>query len=194
MYYHNYNDENIFPYCAYELFNSQMLYRKSQNESVSVRYQLRENVSTSKLLVPLVTVITAFVLISSLPHIMLPSRQTDNYWVFVDQLIIYCFYAEMQDPKETEATAVLTKRNRRQFYGGHGFGSLSVGPFFQYAWGNTHNGWYGPGLYGYGWNSFRPPFVIRRRFWRRRWQNLDGLHESFGGHEFSDNFGHAFLP
>ncbi|KAM3727202.1 Vacuolar amino acid transporter [Dirofilaria immitis] len=88
----------------------------------------------------------------------------------------------------------IRKRNRRQFYGGHGFGSLSVGPFFQYAWGNTHNGWYGPGLYGYGWNSFRPPFVIRRRFWRRRWQNLDGLHESFGGHEFSDNFGHAFLP
>ncbi|KAM3727203.1 Serpentine receptor [Dirofilaria immitis] len=76
--------------------NKKLLYRKSQNESVSVRYQLRENVSTSKLLVPLVTVITAFVLISSLPHIMLPSRQTDNYWVFVDQLIIYCFYAEMQ--------------------------------------------------------------------------------------------------
>ncbi|EFO24340.2 hypothetical protein LOAG_04143, partial [Loa loa] len=80
MYYHNHDEGHIYPYCAYELFdpqvmaniqlgviamqicsfviiimlwthnNKKLLYRKCQNENVSVRYQLRENVSTSKLL------------------------------------------------------------------------------------------------------------------------------------------------
>uniref|UniRef100_A0A0R3S6Z7 G_PROTEIN_RECEP_F1_2 domain-containing protein n=1 Tax=Elaeophora elaphi TaxID=1147741 RepID=A0A0R3S6Z7_9BILA len=126
MYYQNHSEEHIFPYCAYELFNPKLianiqlgviaiqicsfviiivlwthnnkkfLYRKSQNENVSVRYQLRENVSTSKLLVPLVTIITVLVLTSALLHVLLPSEQTDNYRIIVDQLITYCFYAEIQ--------------------------------------------------------------------------------------------------
>uniref|UniRef100_A0A915PMN1 G-protein coupled receptors family 1 profile domain-containing protein n=1 Tax=Setaria digitata TaxID=48799 RepID=A0A915PMN1_9BILA len=73
------------------------LYRKSQNENVSVRYQLRENVATSRLMVPLVTIVTALVLTAILLHVVLPSRQnTDNYWINIDQLIIYCFFAEIQ--------------------------------------------------------------------------------------------------
>ncbi|VBB33860.1 unnamed protein product [Acanthocheilonema viteae] len=126
MYYQNHNEEHIFPYCAYELFNPQdtgniqlsviaiqicsfviiivlwthnnkkLLHRKSQNENVSVRYQLRENISTSKLLVPLAAITSVFVLIGALLYVLLPSRQTDNYWIIVNQLITYCFYAEIQ--------------------------------------------------------------------------------------------------
>ncbi|CAG9532210.1 unnamed protein product [Cercopithifilaria johnstoni] len=76
--------------------NKKLLQRKSQNETVSIRYQLRENVSTSKLLVPLGTIVTILVLTGALLHVLLPSRQTDNYWTNVDQFITYCFYAEIQ--------------------------------------------------------------------------------------------------
>uniref|UniRef100_A0A1I8EW98 G-protein coupled receptors family 1 profile domain-containing protein n=1 Tax=Wuchereria bancrofti TaxID=6293 RepID=A0A1I8EW98_WUCBA len=126
IYYQNHDEEHIFPYCAYELFNphvmaniqlgvvaiqicsfviiivlwthnnKKLLHRKSQNENVSVRYQLRENVSTSKLLVPFVTIITILILTGALLHLVLPSRQTDNYWIIADQLIMYCFCAELQ--------------------------------------------------------------------------------------------------
>ncbi|VIO89950.1 Uncharacterized protein BM_BM13352 [Brugia malayi] len=76
--------------------NKKLLHRKSQNENVSVRYQLRENVSTSKLLVPFVAIITVFILTGALLHLVLPSRHIDNYSIIADQLITYCFCAEIQ--------------------------------------------------------------------------------------------------
>uniref|UniRef100_A0A8R1TPB9 G-protein coupled receptors family 1 profile domain-containing protein n=1 Tax=Onchocerca volvulus TaxID=6282 RepID=A0A8R1TPB9_ONCVO len=138
MYYQNHDNEYIFPYCAYELFNSQMvanvqfgvitiqicsfvitiilwthnnkklLYRKSQNENINVRYQLRENISTSKLLVPLVTIVTIFVLTGVSSHILLPSQQTDNYSIIIDQLVKYFFYAEIQACFLPIASIILT--------------------------------------------------------------------------------------
>ncbi|VDN00500.1 unnamed protein product, partial [Onchocerca ochengi] len=45
------------------------------------------------------------------------------------------------------------KRDKRQFYGGGRFGSISV-PSFQYTCCSHHNGWYGPYPdygFGYGW-------------------------------------------
>ncbi|KAL3991007.1 putative integral membrane protein [Acanthocheilonema viteae] len=82
------------------------------------------------------------------------------------------------------------KREKRQFYGSHGFGIISVGPYFNLAWGNGHSGWHGPWGYGHGpwgyghgwggpWHSFGP-FGMRRRFMRRRWEIWDGLHEDHG--------------
>uniref|UniRef100_A0A915Q4T0 Glycine-rich protein n=1 Tax=Setaria digitata TaxID=48799 RepID=A0A915Q4T0_9BILA len=64
---------------------------------------------------------------------------------------------------------ILRKRSKRQFYGGHSFGMISV-PFFTYGWGNNYDRWYGPGYHGYGWGGpFGPGFGYRRRVWRRRW-------------------------
>uniref|UniRef100_A0A0R3RI58 Uncharacterized protein n=1 Tax=Elaeophora elaphi TaxID=1147741 RepID=A0A0R3RI58_9BILA len=89
-------------------------------------------------------------------------------------IIVFC-------GKIPDAT-VISKRNKRQFYGSHGFGSISVGPYFNYAWGNHHNGWYGPGNYGYGWGMpFGGPFAVRRRFSRRRWQSWGSPASFYGG-------------
>ncbi|CAG9534911.1 unnamed protein product [Cercopithifilaria johnstoni] len=79
------------------------------------------------------------------------------------------------------------KREKRQFFGN--FASLSVGPYFNLAWGGGQSGWYGYGPYNYGygpydygygwgmpWQSFGPRFM-RRRFLRRRW----GFNGGFGG-------------
>ncbi|VDM94430.1 unnamed protein product [Onchocerca ochengi] len=105
-------------------------------------------------------------------------------------VIILCVNLISITCREISDVNTIRKRDRRQFYGDGGFASISV-PFFQFTWGSHHNGWYGPGpgYYGYGRNFFGPRFAVRRRFWRRRWQNWDGFHESFGGHEFRDGFG-----
>ncbi|VDN84980.1 unnamed protein product [Brugia pahangi] len=142
IYYQNHDEEHIFPYCAYELFNpnvmaniqlgviaiqicsfvivivlwthnnKKLLHRKSQNENVSVRYQLRENVSTSKLLVPFVAIITVFILTGALLHLVLPSRHIDNYSIIADQLITYCFCAEIQ----VAFTGALSLKKKNNFF------------------------------------------------------------------------------
>ncbi|VDK86774.1 unnamed protein product [Litomosoides sigmodontis] len=83
----------------------------------------------------------------------------------------------------------IKERYKRQFYGGHGFGSFSLWPFFHLSWGDHHHpGWpsYGRFNYDHGWGEPwrpRPRFGMRRQSWRRQWNGWKGFHESYTSHE-----------
>ncbi|EFO14083.1 hypothetical protein LOAG_14443 [Loa loa] len=111
---------------------------------------------------------------------------------FTVVVIILCVNLTLVSCGKISDANMIRKRDKRQFYGGHHFGSISV-PFFNFAWGRHYNGWHAPWYYNYGWRvpyPFGPHFGIRRRFWRRRWENWDGYDEGFRGHgPFHGGFG-----
>ncbi|VDN04202.1 unnamed protein product [Thelazia callipaeda] len=136
IYYQDEDIGYIFPYCAYELFNprafanielgviaiqifsfvttiilwiynsKQQLLRKSQNKNLSIQYQLRENVSTAKIMVAIISLTTIPVLSNTFLYFVSPYRKNDNYWKIVEEIVVYSFFAEIQ-ACFTSVTAIL---------------------------------------------------------------------------------------
>uniref|UniRef100_A0A8R1XRI7 Uncharacterized protein n=1 Tax=Onchocerca volvulus TaxID=6282 RepID=A0A8R1XRI7_ONCVO len=68
-------------------------------------------------------------------------------------VIILCVNLISITCREISDVNTIRKRDKRQFYGGGRFGSISV-PSFQHTCCSHHNGWYGPYPdygFGYGW-------------------------------------------
>lgn len=70
---------------------------KSEHENISVRYQLRENIATTKLMLPIAAVMVVLAVSGAVLYMtVLPLHRKNDYLESIEQLTVYCLYAEIQ--------------------------------------------------------------------------------------------------